>query len=326
MKKKCALLLLLTVFVCTCGCGAAARGRRPDVLTCLIAGHDTAAANTDVLAIAAYDLAADAVTVLQIPRDTYFHSGFHQNKINQIYPALYEAAQQPGARQAAMHRLTETVSQAMGVRLDGYISVTYEDVAKAVDVVGGVEMELPADFTFTHPVTGGQVTLQAGTRKLDGISSVAYLRHRAGYANGDLDRLEVHKRFLAAYFRAARTAMSPGRAVTLIRRFSDSPVTDLPLSRRLRVCWHYFTHTGTPRLSIMTLSGRAVREKGDAGLWYYATCRAGAQAQTALFPRCGDFDPQYLFRDPECPFIRKVYDAPAAEDGAPLLPEDAPKP
>lgn len=310
MKKKCAFLLLLSLLIGACGCGAAAR-RSESVLTCLIAGHDTAAGNTDVLVLASYDYSDGTITMMQIPRDTYLAAGTWQNKVNQIYPTQYARLGGQNGRRAAMSELQKQISSALGVRVDTYLSLTYDDVAATVDSIGGVTVELPADFTYTDPASGREVTLPAGPCRLDGVASVAYLRHRAGYENGDLDRLEVQKRFLAAFFRDARRSMSPAAAITLVRRLSDAPVTDLTLSQRIRLCWHFFTHRGEVPLRLMTLAGSAVYA-GQGGVWYYAVCRAEAERQvSSAFPLCGAFDPLRRLCDNEIPPLRRVYEAPS---------------
>lgn len=309
MKKKCVLLLLLSLLIGACGCGAAAR-RQESILTCLIAGHDTAAGNTDVLVLASYDFSDGVITMMQIPRDTYLAADTWQNKVNQIYPTLYAQNGGRDGRHAAMQELRRKISSALGVRVDTYLSLTYDDVAAAVDAIGGVSIDLPADFTYTDP-NGQSVTLSAGQSRFDGRASVAYLRHRAGYENGDLDRLEVQKRFLAAYFRDARRSMSPAAAVALMRRLSDAPATDLTLSQRIRLCWHFFTRRGEVPLRLMTLAGSAVYDE-TAGTWYYAVCRAEAERQvSAAFPLCGAFDPLRRLCDNGIPPLRRIYEAPS---------------
>jgi len=321
VKKKCAVLLLLALLVGACGCGAAAR-KAEGVLTCLIAGHDTAAGNTDVLVLASYDYSDGAITMMQIPRDTYLAAGTWQNKVNQIYPSACASADGHDGRRAAMRELQKQISSALGVRIDTYLSLTYDDVAATVDAIGGVNMELPADFTYTDSADGREVTLAAGQHRLNGRAAVAYIRHRAGYENGDLDRLEVQKRFLEAFFRDARRSMSPAAAVALVRRLSDSPVTDMTLSQRIRLCWHFFTHRGGTELRLMTLAGKAFRAE-QSGVWYYAVCRAEAERQvSAAFPLCGPFDPLRRLCDNDMPSLRRIYEAPSLSSLAGTKEED----
>ena len=81
------LLFLVTIFFYgspafgTGGDELLGEGKRVTVL-CL--GLDDAAANTDVILLLTLDPERQTVSVLQIPRDTYFSSKTPQNKINQL--------------------------------------------------------------------------------------------------------------------------------------------------------------------------------------------------------------------------------------------------
>ena len=114
MKRFISVFLLL---VCFCSlfsfskCAYASASYDRDIYSYLAIGHDDASGNTDVLALISYNAHINHISVVRIPRDTYYNSGYYQNKINQIYPSLLSEGK---TREEAYEILTDTLSHALG--------------------------------------------------------------------------------------------------------------------------------------------------------------------------------------------------------------------
>ena len=151
--------------------------------------------------------------MLSLPRDSWVDiPGYGQNKLNQAFslggPAL----------------LQQTVEQATGIHLDHYAEIGFGGFANVVDAVGGVEMCL--DEPLDDPMAG--IKLQAGCQELDGPTALGYVRSRYTSAQGDLDRVERQRKFLAAL---SNKIKSPG---TLLNPFKNLKVADA-LSANMKV-------------------------------------------------------------------------------------------
>lgn len=122
-------------------------------------------------------------TLLSLPRDSYVDiPGSGMNKIN----AAYSVGGPP--------RLVDTVEQATGLRVDGYLEVGFDGFVDVVSAVGGVEMCLPDAVVEER----SDLDLPAGCQELEGKDALSYVRMRYADPRGDLGRVERQREFLSA--------------------------------------------------------------------------------------------------------------------------------
>lgn len=121
--------------------------------------------------------------VISIPRDSWVAvPGYGHRKIN---AALSYAG--PSLAVATVERLTN-------VRVDHIAVVDWEGFRKLVDIVGGIEVEVPKtvhDSARDH-------TWVAGRHRLSGDEALLYARQRYGLPGGDLDRVRRQQNVLRA--------------------------------------------------------------------------------------------------------------------------------
>lgn len=128
--------------------------------------------------------------LVSIPRDSYVMiPGKGRNKINAAYSL--------GGREL----LVETVEQATGLRIDGFLEVGFGGFASVVDSVGGVDICVP--FDMDDPRAG--INLKQGCQTMDGPTALGYVRARYSDPRGDLGRAERQRQFLAAIMHQAAT-------------------------------------------------------------------------------------------------------------------------
>lgn len=168
-------------------------------------------------------------TLVSFPRDSYVtipeftaEDGTtyreRRNKLNAAYaeggPALTIA----------------TLEQATGVRIDHYVEVGFDGFVKAVDAVGGVEV---CTEKALYDRRAG-LDLPAGTSRLDGGQSLAYVRARYVDSRSDLGRMERQQDFLGSLFRQATSSgvlLNPVRLNGLLDATLSSLSTDPGLDR-----------------------------------------------------------------------------------------------
>jgi LCP family protein required for cell wall assembly len=241
----------------------------PSRLTCLLAGFDDAAENTDVLSIVDFDFSANAINVIQIPRDTYFHFGNAQNKINQVFPTLRAAGK---SKHRALRSLTETVGEALTIPIDAYVGITTGALFDAITSLGGVYIDTDKDITLKSQ--DGKVLLQLnkGENFLSAEQALTLIRYRSGYVRADLDRLDAQKLFIRGLY---KTILQNGGyktlAITLLSL--DSVTTNISLAQIVSRMGRTPDISGMT-IEINTIKGAAVQD--NRGIWYYSLNRRGA--------------------------------------------------
>ena len=110
------------------------------VYNILICGTDDDGTRTDTIIIAHLDANDHTVALLSIPRDTPVATGGGGlMKINSVYA---------GGGKDGMERLAARLKDLLGFPVDGYVLVDLEAFQKTVDLVGGVEFDVPDDHLF----------------------------------------------------------------------------------------------------------------------------------------------------------------------------------
>ena len=91
-----------------------------------------------------------------------------------------------------MEGLLDYVQEIIGYRPDGYVLVDMTLVPQIVDLMGGLDVEVPMSFDLADQ------HLEAGMQHLDGAQVLQLLRFRKGYTMQDLDRIKVQRSVIKA--------------------------------------------------------------------------------------------------------------------------------
>ena len=136
--------------------------------------------------------------MLAVPRDTLVEiPGVGEDKIN--------AAFATGGPELTV----ETVENLTGVTVDDYVVVNFGGVREIVDAMGGITLEVEEPIEVG--IEGRRVSIPAGTRELDGLEALAYVRYRGG-PTADIGRIGRQQRFLREL---AQESTSPSNLVRL---------------------------------------------------------------------------------------------------------------
>ncbi len=182
----------------------------------LVIGNDARAGNPDASrADAIHIVGVNTVTkrggILNFPRDSWVSiPGSGQGRINE---ALYRGG--PGL-------LASTLESITGIRLDYWIMTGFEGFQGIVQGLNGVEMAVQKDL---YDPTGSGAQIDAGYQNLGPKDSLAYVRTRHNFPNGDVDRTTNQGRFLLAMLKKLRREVtrSPAallRWITIGRRYT----------------------------------------------------------------------------------------------------------
>lgn len=194
------------------------------VYNILLAGTDGDGYRTNTIIVAHLDVNEKKAALLSIPRDTPIESGDKLVKINSVYA---------GGKGEGMERLERTLAQLLGFEMDGYLLVDLNAFKAAVDLVGGVEFDVPQDMYYDDPSQDLHIDLKAGKQLLDGEHAMQLVRFRKGYASQDIQRTKVQQAFLLALMDQTIRVESLTKLKEYAEIFSTYAVTDMNVGNLL---------------------------------------------------------------------------------------------
>lgn len=163
--------------------------RKDGVYTILLAGNDDGTGNTDTIMVGKIDTVRHTIDFVSIPRDTIINVEWDNRKLNSVYWASINNGGN------GIDALRSHVKKLIGFDVDCYAVVDLEAVIEVVDLMGGVYFDVPFEMNYDD---GPVIHLQPGYQLLSGEDAIGLCRYRAGYVNGDLERIEVQHQFLEA--------------------------------------------------------------------------------------------------------------------------------
>lgn len=139
---------------------------------------------TDTIQLIRCNFRDNTIGMMQIPRDTEVDvPGHGRGKINSVH-VFYG----PEATADVVARLT-------GIRADKVIIVNYDTIRTVVDLLGGVEIDVPRDMKYRDRRGDLDIDLKKGKQLLNGQQVVGFLRYRH---DSDFFRGERQQLFLDA--------------------------------------------------------------------------------------------------------------------------------
>jgi len=163
--------------------------------------------NTDTLMLIKVD--GTRVSVLNIPRDT---------NVGDFDPALKWAEQKVNSRYWAggPQALTQAVETITGERVDAYMVVRTDYVARVIDALGGLNVTVPeGGIEWVDQAAGVDLRLPAGNHHLGGEQAVLYLRVRKGFGD-DYGRIDHQKQALTQLAGRLRSAQGLAALPTIL--------------------------------------------------------------------------------------------------------------
>lgn len=172
----------------------------------------------DTIVFVNYNIKANKVNMLTIPRDTYFpvpgYDDPWQHKINSVYSYKEDGG---------VLGMKKQISRMLGVDVDYYVKIDFASVVTIVDTLGGYEVYLPYPMQYDDPYDNPplHIDLPAGWNQLDGLNTLKYLRFRksndGSISEGDIDRMARQKAFMEAMIAKALNPELVNLLTTLIK-------------------------------------------------------------------------------------------------------------
>lgn len=259
----------------------------------LLLGTDDDGYRTDTIMIGRMDVENHTVALLSIPRDTLIDGNYTVPKINSVYGAA-------GRGEQGIESLKRRLSQLLGFEVDGYAMVNLDAFVELVDLIGGVEVDVPMDMDYEDSSQDLYIHLKKGVQKLDGKQAMGLVRFRKGYATQDIQRTKTQQAFLKALAKRCVSVVNLGKIGEMAGIFVENVTTDLSIGN-LAYFAQELLKCDFENMFTYTLEGEAVMVKD-------ASCYAIYQNKTL------DVVNQYF----------NPYDAPITADNVSVItPEEA---
>lgn len=170
---------------------AVEKGDRINILLLGLEGR-----RTDTIMLVSFDRKTSKADIISIPRDTYFYRAGYENPGDKKINAVYSKTEERGVMAVAENILD--------MPIDNYISVDYDGVREAVDIIGGVEVNVPFHMEYEDPYAKPPLVIDIpkGKQIVGGDKALEYLRFRhnndmtVGYPDGDLGRIKAQQDFI----------------------------------------------------------------------------------------------------------------------------------
>jgi LCP family protein required for cell wall assembly len=203
-------------------------------------GEEGLAYRTDTMMLISLDRDTNSLGILSIPRDLYVEvPGYGQlQRINSAM-VLGELQQPNYGPTLAM----QTVQYNFGIRVHNFIAMDFQAVTDIVDVLGGVDLEVPYDIVdYEYPDMNfgyDPLILRAGLQHLDGATALKFARTRHG--DNDFERARRQQLVLYALRdRVLNLNMLPQLVVqspSLLGALADNVYTGLTLDQIIQIAF-----------------------------------------------------------------------------------------
>ncbi|WP_261665156.1 LCP family protein [Deinococcus sp. Marseille-Q6407] len=215
----------------------------------LLMGNDQpqlGSGRADVLVVLTFDPVAQQLTFLSIPRDTRVQIPEHEvSKINAAYALGGPTLQ------------TLAVEHFLGIPMDKFVEVSMDGFKRAIDLVGGVQVNPP----FAFELDGQQFT--PGPVRLNGEQALAYTRMRKQDPRGDLGRNQRQQEVIRSLM-TALGSRSPEELQALLPQLQSQVRTNFSPSEVVAL-----RRTQAYALQHQSTLKPAGENRRIEGLWYY---------------------------------------------------------
>ena len=186
---------------------------------------------TDMIMWLHFDNENQSVSMLQIPRNIMVTT---DRSVSSNYQINAVAKTQGNSGYNNIDALAQLLYDQFKLECDGYVSIRLEALSELIDILGGIDVNVPEAIDYRNVEGGGNSYLPAGYQRLKGAQVEFFLRARKTYGTSDLKRLEVQRYFYSALFARLRsmTVVDIARMLPFMLTYVE---TDLSVSELVSV-------------------------------------------------------------------------------------------
>ena len=188
-------------------------------------------ARTDTMMLITINIEEGNVSILSIPRDTMVEINNRVLKINSAHAI------------GGMPLTVSAVNDLLGINVEYFVKVDYKVVIELVDIIGGVEVDVPFLMEYKDPTSDPplDIYIKKGNQVLDGKNSYDFLRWRKnndetiGYREGDIGRINTQQYFLKELILQTLKPKNLLKLPSIIGTYINNVDTNIPITSMLSI-------------------------------------------------------------------------------------------
>ena len=171
---------------------------------------------TDTIIILNIDPKSKSINAISVPRDSkvYLPGDYGIQKINSAHAI------------GGIEMTKRTLEKTLGIKINHYVMVHDEAVAKIVDAIGGIPIYVEKNMFYNDYAGNLHVSLTKGLNVLDGHNAVGYLRFRKD-GLGDIGRTQRQQFFLKALMEKLQTPKTLAKLPEILDAATTYVKTDM---------------------------------------------------------------------------------------------------
>ncbi len=176
------------------------------MINILLIGVDEGGYRSDTNMLLSYDGHSDRVNILSFPRDTKVRMNGEYQKLNAAM-GVGMANVKSGKDDAPEAELIRQIKEISGLSVHYFVTIDFDGFKEIVDVLGGVDFDVPYDMNYDDPTQNLHIHLKKGQQHLNGQKAHDFVRFRQNnggtapgeYIKGDEGRIYWQQRFLKSF-------------------------------------------------------------------------------------------------------------------------------
>lgn len=242
-------------------------GEEVDTIYALILGisEDIETELTDTIIIAAYNPYTQQAYMLSIPRDSYIGKNetvLKYDKINAVYSKY------------GIEKTIEYAEELTDLQIDYYAIVRTSALTNIVDIIGGVEFDVPIDMDYDDDSQNFHIHLNKGVQIINGEEVEQLLRFRHNndgttysyeYGNNDYGRMRTQREFIKCVAKQTLDTKNILKLKSLAEAVFDNLDTNLEKSK-ITTYIPYALNIDMNNIKMEQLPGEPKRTNG---VWVY---------------------------------------------------------
>lgn len=214
--------------------------------------------NTDTIMLASYDMENQKVSIISIPRDSFVevanYKSYAENKINAQY-----------WKNGVVGTATAVSQLLYGMPIHYYVLVGYEDVRAVMDIIGGVEVNIPFHMKYDDTTKGKElhIDIPKGNQMINSKNVVEFLRFRhtnpwfaeqgyKSYTTGDIGRTQVQREFIQ---KVMAECLKKGNLLDVVKFALDNVESDLTSATAIKVTKQAMKGLSAENISVYSMPG-----------------------------------------------------------------------
>ena len=229
---------------------------------------------TDTIILVGYNPDTNQAFMLSIPRDTFVGnseaSAGGYDKINAKY-------------QTSPEKTVEAVENLTGVNIDYYVTVKTSALVEIVNIIGGVEYDVPINMDYDDDSQDLHIHLKAGNQVLNGDQAEQLVRFRhnnngtsydSEYGDNDIGRMRTQREFIKVVGNKLISTNDVNKLKEIAKSIFSNLSTDISLSKVLTYVPYVAQFDVENNLSMDQLPGAPAMINE---LWFYKANTAETQ-------------------------------------------------